>query len=331
MIFDKHFSEEHQMEYAPVPGGLTIVSYLQDEDEVVIPSKIDGQPVIKIEPRAFSGKSVKYISFPPTLRTIDHHGFSECRQLVRIEFPPQLEVIGNYCFYNCYGLQMIHLTPYIRSIGFGAFKNCENLTEIVQDKIEGCDISIGSILDDLSQRIHVTMMHLYPEDPDRDPEPAKVIFTEHTYEIVANVASMCKQFESTEIGSGKYMRYCVGIKDVDYVKYDSMFYVLQRGDSFDTLITVAMERLMYPYALGLEAGHTYTEFIREHAAEAAEKFMQDDSMDKFRYLLGMDVLSAPETDALIDRAVMQKKADYTALLMDHRHKHFSMADETFDL
>ena len=33
-------------------------------------------------------------------------------------------------------------------------------------------------------------------------EEARVIFTEHDYEVVANVASMCKQFESTEIGSG---------------------------------------------------------------------------------------------------------------------------------
>ena len=328
MIFDSHISEEYQMEYGPVPGGVTIISYLQDADEITVPGEIGGEPVVKIEPRAFAGKQVKYISFPSSLKQIDHHAFAECRQLARIEFPPQLETIGNYAFYNCYGLKMIHLTPYIRSIGFGAFKNCENLSEIVQDKIEGRDISIGSILDNLSQEIHVTMMHLYP---DRDPEPAKVIFTEHTYEIVANVASMCKQFESTEIGSGKYMRYCVGSKDVDYSKYDSMFYVLLRGDSFDTIITVAAERLMYPYALGLEAGHTYRDYIREHAMDAAEKFLRDDSMDKLRFLVGMDVLSVQETDRLIDEAVAGQKADYTALLMDYRHKHFSMADETFDL
>lgn len=48
--------------------------------------------------------------------------------------------------------------------------------------------------------------------------------------MVANVASMCKQFESTEIGSGKYIRYCIGIQDVDYYKYDSMFYAsFKRG------------------------------------------------------------------------------------------------------
>ena len=65
--------------------------------------------------------------------------------------------------------------------------------------------------------------------------------------------------------------------------------------------------------------------------EAAQKFLQDDSMDKLRFLIGMDALSVQETDKLIDQAVAMKKADYTALLMDHRHKSFSMADETFDL
>ena len=328
MIFGSRFSDEFQMEYGPVPGGVTIISCNSDADEIAVPAEIDGQSVVKIEPRAFSFKNVKYISFPPTLRQIDHHAFAECRQLQRIEFPPKLESIGNYAFYNCYGLRMIHLTPYIKSIGFGAFKNCENLEEIVQDKIEGRDISIGSILDNLSQQIHVTMMHLYE---DREPEPAMVIFTEHTYEIVANVASMCKQFESTEIGSGKYMRYCVGIKDVDYPKYDSMFYVLLRGDTFDTIITVAIERLMYPYALGQEASQTYHDYISEHAMQAAQKFLRDDNMEKLRFLVGMDVLTKQETDELIDRAVAAQKADYTALLMDYRHRSFSMADASFDL
>ena len=106
---------------------------------------------------------------------------------------------------------------------------------------------------------------------------------------------------------------------------------LLRGDTFDTIITVAVERLMYPYALGQEAANTYREYIREHAMQAAEKFLRDDSMEKMRFLVGMDIFSVQETDALIDRAVAAQKADYTALLMDYRHRSFSMADESFEL
>jgi hypothetical protein len=271
---------------------------------------------------------MKYIQFPDTLEVIDHHGFSECREIRQLDFPESLKTIGNYAFYNCWGLEGVHLTAYIRSIGYGAFKNCEKLSEIIQDKVEGYDISIGSILDDLNQQIHVIMRHIYDDQPAKE---ARVIFTEHDYEVVANVASMCKQFESTEIGSGKYIRYCIGIHDVDYVKYDGMFHVLLRGDTFDTIITVAMERLMYPYALTMEAKDTYTAYIREHAFQAAEKFVRDDDMEKMNFLAGLNVLDSQTTDKLIDIAVDLGRTEYTALLMDYKHRHFSMAEMTFDL
>ncbi len=328
MIFDTRFSEADAMTYAIIDGKVTITQYEGDEARVRIPAAIEGCPVTKIEPYAFSGKSMKSIQFPDTLEVIDHHGFSECRMIRQLDFPSGLKMIGNYAFYNCWELAEVHLTPYIRSIGYGAFKNCEKLSEIIQDKIEGYDISIGSILDDLNQQIHVIMRHIYPDKP---AEEARVIFTEHDYEVVANVASMCKQFESTEIGSGKYIRYCIGIHDVDYAKYDGMFHVLLRGDTFDTIITVAMERLMYPYGLTMEARDIYKAYIREHDREAAEKFIRDDNMEKLNFLAGLEVMSSETVDAVIDLAIALNKTEYTAFLMDYKHQHFSMAEMIFDL
>lgn len=328
MFYDTHFSEADAMTYAVVNDKVTIIRYEADEMRVRIPASIDGIPVTRIEPYAFSEKSMKYIQLPETLEVIDHHGFSECRQIRQLDFPEGLKTIGNYAFYNCWGLEEVHLTASIRSIGYGAFKNCEKLAEIVQDKVEGQDISIGSILDDLNQQIHVVMRHLYPDRPE---EKAMVIFTEHDYEVVANVASMCKQFEATEIGSGKYIRYCIGIHDVDYNKYDGMFHVLLRGDSFDTIITVAIERLMYPYALTTDARETYTAYIREHNLEAAEKFVRDDAMEKLRFLAELGAMDSGTVDSAIDLAMTLNRPEYTAFLMDYKHQHFGMAEMSFDL
>lgn len=328
MIFDTHFSETDSLTYGIVNGKATVIRYEGDEARVVIPSSLDGYPVTKIEPYAFSEKSMKYIQFPETLEIIDHHGFSECRNIRQLDFPERLKSIGNYAFYNCWGLEEVHLTSNIRSIGYGAFKNCEKLKEIIQDKVEGHDISIGSLLDDLNQQIHVVMRHLYPDKP---MEEARVIFTEHDYEVVANVASMCKQFEATEIGSGKYIRYCIGIHDIDYNKYDGMFHVLLRGDTFDTIITVAMERLMYPYSLTMEARDTYHAYIQSHCREAAEKFIQDDDMAKLKFLADMGVMDSETVDQGIDLALALDKTEYTAFLMDYKHQHFSMAEMSFDL
>lgn len=328
MIFDTRFSETDAMTYGIVDDKATIIRYEGDEARIVIPSFLDGYPVTRIEPYAFSEKSIKYIQFPETLEVIDHHGFSECRSVRQLDFPDALRSIGNYAFYNCWGLESVHLTPNIRSIGYGAFKNCEKLSEIIQDKAEGKDISIGSILDDLNQQIHVVMRHIFP---DRPAEEARVIFTEHDYEVVANVASMCKQFESTEIGSGKYIRYCIGIHDIDYNKYDGMFHVLLRGDSFDTIITVAMERLMYPYSLTTDARDTYRGYIGENCRKAMEKFIRDDDKDKLIFLAGLEVMDSETVDAAIDLALALNKTEYTAFLMDYKHQHFGMAEMSFDL
>ena len=43
---------------------------------------------------------MKYIQFPDTLEVIDHHGFSECRELLNLDFPDSLKSIGNYAFYE---------------------------------------------------------------------------------------------------------------------------------------------------------------------------------------------------------------------------------------
>ncbi len=331
MLQNTSYSEKDQMTYYLKDGEAVIQAYEGDSLHVVIPRTLGGMPVTKIEPYAFSAKQMKYVTFPDTLKRIEHHGFSECRAIRNIEFPETLTWIGNYAFYNCWDLESVHLTAYIRSIGYGAFKNCEKLSEIIQDKVEGYDISIGSLLDDLDQRIHVTMNHLYPDEPGRSPEPAMVIFPEHDYEIVANVASMCKQFESTEIGSGKYMRYCIGIRDVDYLKYDNMFYVLLRGDPFDTVITVAVERLMYPYGLTAEAGNVYRKYLTEHADEAAKKYIHEDRFDKLKFIVQEAAFDRDLTDRALEYAAVENRPEFTAFLMDYRHKHFNVAEETFDL
>ena len=331
MFHETSFDESAQMHYYIENDEAVITEYSGDDHQVIIPDLLGGYPVSRIEPYAFSSKQMKYITFPAGLKRIEHHGFSECRNVERLDFPDSLTWIGNYAFYNCWDLRCVHLTAYIRSIGYGAFKNCEKLSEIVQDKVDGWDISIGSLLDDLDQKIHVTMNHLYPDEPDRPAEPAMVIFPEHDYEIVANVASMCKQFESTEIGSGKYMRYCIGIKDVDYIKYDRMFYVLLRGDPFDTIVTVAIERLMYPYGLTMEAAGVYRDYLAEHVLEAAEKYIKEDNIEKMRFLADEVGLDKDTCDQALDLADRYARTEFTAFLMDYRHRHFSMADDDFDL
>ena len=327
MIKGTLMTDTYDLEYTKDEQGVTIVSCLMDEPEMVIPSQIDGLPVIRIASEAFSYKKMKYIRLPEQLEYIDHHAFSGCRNIRHIEFPASLKVIGNYAFYNCWELKEIHLPSRMQSIGFGAFMNCEKMTELVQDKEEGHEISIGSILNDLSQQIHVVIRHL---SPGREPVIAKVLFTEYSYEIVT-VVSICKRAAEKPTGTGVQMRYCVGSNDIDYLKYDSMFHVLKRDDGFDAVVTAAVERLMFPYMLTGEARRRYMDYIREHALEAALKFLREDCLDKLRFITDQGVLEREQIDAVIDESISRDMTEATAFLMDYRHKNYDMAEEEFVL
>ena len=328
MLSDVRVDSSSGFEYTVRDGKAYIASCRRDDALVRFPGELGGSPLAGVLSYAFSGKSLKYVAFNDELEIIEDHAFSECRNIQALSFPGKLRSIGNYAFYNCLELNRVHFSPYISNIGFGAFKNDEKISELIQDKLPGKEISIGSLLDDLSQRIHVEIRHI---QEDGSILPAKVIFPEHYYELVANVASMCKQFETTEIGSGKYMRYCVGMSDIDYVKYDSMFYVLLRGDPFETVITVAAERLMFPYMLKAEARETYKDYIRSNAFSAGEMFLQKDDIEKTRFLTALDVLSESDTDKLIDLSTQLGRGEATSLLMAYRHRTFKKKKASFEL
>ena len=65
--------------------------------------------------------------------------------------------------------------------------------------------------------------------------------------------------------------------------------------------------------------------------EAAKKFIQEDDKDKLTFLVDLGVLDSDETDQAIDLALSLDKTEFTAFLMDYKHRNFSMADESFDL
>ena len=49
------------------------------------------------------------------------------------------------------------------------------------------------------------------------------------------------------------------------------------------------------------------------------------------FLVDLGVLDSDETDQAIDLALSSDKTEFTAFLMDYKHRNFSMADESFDL
>lgn len=74
--------------------------------------------------------SLKSITLPSTLTTINDWAFSFCSSLSSVVLPSSLSVIRAYAFYNCPSLMSIVLPSSLTTIESDAFLNCNKLYEI---------------------------------------------------------------------------------------------------------------------------------------------------------------------------------------------------------
>lgn len=125
------------------------------DKRVVIPSEVDGVPVVRIErnafkdtssfyeivipnsivtmmPDAFKNSSVESVILPDSLEAIPNSCFNNCTNLSSITFPQSLYSIGEYAFYNCKKLPSTLVFPerlqYIKAY---AFANCTSIKKMI--------------------------------------------------------------------------------------------------------------------------------------------------------------------------------------------------------
>lgn len=136
--------------------GIEITRYKGfDQQEVLVPERINGKPVIKIGDDVFSSCNLKKVILPNTLLEIGKYAFSiskieniilpnslktiECGafygcSLTEIQLPPSLKSIGTMCF-NRSSLTSIYIN--VQEIPDNSFKNCPNLKKVTfGDKVK---------------------------------------------------------------------------------------------------------------------------------------------------------------------------------------------------
>lgn len=123
--------------------GLEIVKYRGREEEVVIPSRIDGEKVVSIGVEAFStewsiglpvkGRPVVRLTIPETVHTIQPQAFANCLSLRQVKLHPGIRFIGDRAFAFCNNLEImdfgagesapgiVRFPPGLRYIGIHAF------------------------------------------------------------------------------------------------------------------------------------------------------------------------------------------------------------------
>ena len=122
-----------------VDGGAQLVRYIGNSDNVMIPEKIGGLPVVSIGKEAFAGnKGLVNAALPDSVLEIGDEAFSDCRMLSKITLPKNLTKIGKYAFADCVKLESIDLPDSLRTIDTYAFYNCYVLKSVtIPDGVTG--------------------------------------------------------------------------------------------------------------------------------------------------------------------------------------------------
>ena len=107
----------------------TIYCFLAGKKENV--KKVVLEATEKIGANSFRNfRSLRTISLPDTLTSIEENAFWECRNLKDINLPDRVKNIGFSAFRGCRKLESIDIPDSVTTIREQAFKSCENLKSI---------------------------------------------------------------------------------------------------------------------------------------------------------------------------------------------------------
>ncbi len=275
--------------------------------------------------RMFDGcAALQEIALPAKLEGIGDYAFYGCESLRALRLPEQVQRIGRYAFYNCRKMERINIPLAAKELNTGLFLNCDSLREISFGRCR----HISDLISGLNHELHLSIDF---QIEGGEAKHAELVLPDFQYEYIEDTPA--RLFHQVNYGTGHIFRQCIGNSEIDFRRYDEIFYLTKREDAAETVLLLAMSRLRYPYRLQQKHKEVYLEYIREHLPWAAEYFMEQRKGETLRLFADWGLLTAETTPELI--ALAQKKGQTAVLsfLMDYQHKHFGATKKkkTFDL
>ncbi len=111
--------------------GLTIVRYDGDDEIVVIPEKIRGIPVVRIDSHTFANRDdIKAIRLSDSVTELRFGAIGICTGLELFASGSGLEIIGKAAFQGCRSLREVRLNEGLMTIEGSAFGFCTSLSNV---------------------------------------------------------------------------------------------------------------------------------------------------------------------------------------------------------
>lgn len=262
--------------------------------------------------------SLKQIALPPQLSVIEGYAFYDCRSLEKLRIPETVQKIGAYACYNCRKMEEINIPKETTDLGTGLFLNCDKLTSIFFGRCR----HIADLVAVLNHELHLTM------DFD-DGNRAKLLIPDFQYEYIEDTPA--RQFHQVNYGTGHLFRQCIGNSDIDFRRFDELFYLTKREDGALMVLLLTMYRLEYPYRLQENRRQDYLQYLKEYFSTAFGYYTQQGSLDKIRLFAQWGLITAENIDSLLEMAGEAKKTEITGFLLEYQHAHFAKKKKSFDL
>ena len=187
---------------------------------IEIPAEYNGEPVVKVEDKAFRGKkNIETVVLPDTIETIGDLAFAGCSNLVSITLPDKVDSLGDGAFQKCKSLTSINIPYGVDRIHETTFFKCKRLKKFEVDGGNRYYQSIGGNLYTASGETLVQYAIGQTEDTFTVPDGVTRIDTKafygakylkHVtlpntlYTIDDNAFQKCKRLEDINIPSSVY-------------------------------------------------------------------------------------------------------------------------------
>lgn len=152
-------------------GGIEVLRCFSKEDQVEIPSEIDGKRVTKIGDYAFSAHKRKEDEAKEIMIGEDFLGSEDepmfCGEAVKeVYLPPDTVEIGKYAFYGCVNLTTLGFSDSLLRTGAGIFTGCK-LQKIYYDVYEDKKSALRDVVRDTRFPLQVNIRYKEEEKQSR--------------------------------------------------------------------------------------------------------------------------------------------------------------------
>ncbi|MDD4843033.1 MAG: leucine-rich repeat domain-containing protein [Anaerotignum sp.] len=273
----------------------------------------------EIAPNTFSGCShLEALTLPEKIKKIGCYAFYDCHTIKTLAIPKKVHTIERYAFYNCRSLTKMNIPKNAEHLETGLFLNCDSLYEIHFGQCK----HISDLIAVLNHELLLSI-----DFPDAR---VKLLIPDFQYEYIEDTPA--RMFHQINYGTGHLFRQCIRNADIDFRRYDELFYLTRREDAAVLVLLLAVYRLSYPYRLPIERRETYLSYVREHLLFAVDYYIQHADLEVLRLFAQWGLFTAEVLPKMIDLAQKKGKTEILSFLMDYQHKNaVQTKKKNFDL